>query len=217
MIIIAAAAVLILTHAQSVSQDKSLGTAALGALIGVPPSASSSLGNELNALQQENASLRVQLFNQSISQPDTVKVYSSYPLNTKQEITIAAGSNQGVNEGDVVTWGDNVLVGKVITVMSDSSIISTIFDQSWQMAVRIGTAQIDGLLNGGNSPAVTLIPKDGQINPGDMVVTATKGFPYGLEVGVVKDVSNMPNSVFREATLQTEFNINDLRDVTVRH
>ena len=101
--------------------------------------------------------------------------------------------------------------------MNDSSIVSTIFDPSWQMAVRIGSSQIDGLFQGGVSPTVTLIPQNGQINVGDMVITAASGFPYGLEVGVVEDISNTPNSVFRQADLQTEVDISDLRNVTVHN
>ncbi len=216
MIVIILALILFVGWNRFVFEGKSLGTAALGR-IGVTTSPSSSFGNELAALQEENASLRVRLFDQSLFATSTVEVYSDYPLNSKQEISIAAGSNQGVKQGDIVTWGSNVLIGKVTAVLSNSSVVSTIFDPSWQMAVRIGSSQIDGLLNGGNSPTVTLIPQDGQINVGDMVVTATNGFPYGLEVGVIKDVSTTTNSVFREASLQTEVNIPDLRYVTVHN
>jgi rod shape-determining protein MreC len=216
LIVIVIAVVLFVGHYQFVVGGKSLGTAAIGKIGGVVTSSNSNLNSEVTALQQENASLRVQLFDQSLTSPtNTVEVYSDYPLNSKQEILIAAGSNEGVKEGDVVTWGSNVLIGKVITVLGDSSIVSTVFDPSWQMAVRIGSSQIDGLLQGGVSPTVTLIPQNGQINVGDMVIAAASGFPYGMEVGVVENISDTPNSVFRQAALQTEVDISDLRNVTV--
>lgn len=215
LIVIVILAVLFLGGGQLMMESKSLVTAAIGSV--VAPSASST--NQITALEQENASLRVQLFDESTYSPtntvEVYSVYSDYPLNTRQEITVAAGSDQGVQQGDVVTWGSDVFIGKVVTVMKDSSIVSTLFDPSWQMAVRVGTSQTDGLLEGGNSPVVTLIPQNADINVGDMVVTAQTGLPYGLEVGVVSSISNTPNSVFRQATLQTEVNITDLRNVTV--
>jgi len=217
LVVIIVVVVLIIGHNQFVTEGKSLGTAAINVLGDIISPANSDLNNKLSALQEENASLRVKLLDQSLFKPDTVKVYSDYPLNDKQDILIAAGSIQGVKQDDTVTWGGNVLVGKVITVLDNSSVVSTIFDPSWQMGVRIGGSETDGLLVGGNYPTVTLIPQSGQINVGDIVVTATPGFPYGLEVGVVKEISNTPNSTFREANLQTEFNVADLRDVTVRN
>lgn len=216
LIVIAIVLILFIGHNQFIVESKSLGTAVLSDIGGSISPPGSNLSNELSALQEENTSLRVQLFDQSLYSPtNTVEVYSDYPLNSKQEISIAAGSDQGVKQGDVVTWGSNVLIGKVVTVLNNSSIVSTIFDPSWQMAVRIGSSQIDGLLQGGTSPTITLIPQNGQINIGDMVVTATNGFTYGLEVGVIEGISNTPNSVFRQAALQTEVNISDLRNVTV--
>jgi rod shape-determining protein MreC len=217
LIVIVLVSVLFIGRNQFIVEGKFLGTAALSGLGSVITSSNSGSNSELAALREENASLRVQLFDQSLSKPNTAKVYSDYPLNSKQEISIATGSDQGVKQGATVTWGNNVLIGKVITALGDSSIVSTIFDPSWQMAVRIGSSQIDGLLKGGNCPTVILIPQNGQINVGDVVVTAASGFPYGLEVGAVKEIRNTPNSVFREATLQTEVNIADLRDVTVHN
>lgn len=216
--VIALAVIVFIVHSQFATEGKSLGTAAIGDIAAVVSSSNSSVSNELTALQQENAALRVQLFNQSLYSPtNTVEVYSDYPLNSEQEIAIAAGSREGVKVGDIVTWGSSVLIGKVTAVMDDASIVSTIFDPSWQMAVRIGNSQADGLLQGGVSPTVTLIPQNGQINVGDMVITATTGFPYGLEVGVVKTIENTPNSVFRQATIQTEIDIPHLTNVTVHY
>ncbi len=199
------------------SQGKLLGGSALSRLSDSVPVSTSDLLRELDNLKQENASLRTQVFDQKLSEPSTVEVYSSYPLNSKKDIAIAAGSVEGVRDGAVVTWGEKVLVGRVISVSEHTSVVATIFDPSWEMAVRIGEKQVDALFKGGNAPRATLIPREGDVKVGDLVVTASKDFPYGLEVGTVKDLTDMAGTPFREASLEAGVQLSDLRHVTVHN
>ncbi|MDE2102785.1 MAG: rod shape-determining protein MreC [Patescibacteria group bacterium] len=175
------------------------------------------LRQQVAELQKENENLRAQIFDQSITQTSTIKVYSSYPFNNNQYIVLAAGSNQGLKVGDVVTYGTNLLVGQLTSVSPNESVAETIFNPNWEMAVRIGTQQVNALFRGGIELKVTLIPKSLPVNNGDLAVTASQGFPYGLEVGSVQSVTDDVGTPYKEATLQAPFKLEDLRDVSIIH
>src|SRR3989338_7613565 len=51
----------------------------------------SDLKARIQELEKENENLRVEVFNDKVSLPDTVKVYSVYPFNNIKEIIIAGG------------------------------------------------------------------------------------------------------------------------------
>lgn len=162
---------------------------------------------------------------QPLSKPELVKqgtrsglsasVYSSFPLNHKHLIAINAGATDGVRVGMPVTLEGNILVGQIIEVSDSQSLVRTIFDKDWSLPARIGTAQHDALLVGGQDPKLTLIDKDQQINVGDVVVSAKKDFPYGLKVGEVAEVRDLVAHSFKEASLLFPYNFKDLRKVVV--
>jgi cell shape-determining protein MreC len=143
-----------------------------------------------------------------------VSVFSAYPFNFKNEIILNAGKNESVNLGAPVIYGGS-LIGKINNVFSSMSSAQTIFDSSWQSSVYIGQSGVSALLVGGNYPKITLINKDAQVSNGDLVYNADKRFPYGLPMATVGDVSYSLNGIFKEATLKIDYNINDLRIVSI--
>lgn len=172
---------------------------------------------QIAELEQENADLKAQIFDQGIMPTSTVKVYSSYPFNNSQYIVLAAGSKEGVSVGDVVTYGKNILVGKIQSVSLNESIAESIFNPNWEMSVRIGSQQVNSLFRGGIELDVTLIPKNTPVNIGDTVVTASQGFPYGLEVGTIQSVTDDVGTPYKHAVLTAPFKLQDLRDVSIVH
>jgi len=143
------------------------------------------------------------------------KVFSAYPFNIKNTITVSGGSNDGIAENMPALLGEDILVGRVSEVFGDYSIIQTVFDPSWQISVRIGVLETDGLLEGGNEPKAALIEKSKPCEPGDVVYSASKDFPYGLKVGEVLRVEDDSAGVFKEAILKIPFNANELRSVKI--
>ncbi|MFA5098977.1 MAG: rod shape-determining protein MreC [Candidatus Paceibacterota bacterium] len=145
----------------------------------------------------------------------TVKVFSTYPFNIKNQIAVNAGEAQGIKKSMPALFGKNILLGQVIEVSKNSSVIQTIFDPNWQLPVRIGEKQTNGLLQGGNEPKITFIEKDKPITVGDAVYSAKQGFPLGLKVGEISDIKESAPGVFKEAVLTTPFNVSDLREVEI--
>ncbi len=173
------------------------------------------LQRQISLLQKENANLKAQLFRETIFPQKSAIVYSSYPFNNKSEIIISWGANDGVSVGNAVIYGSNILVGQVKEVTLKNSVVTTIFDPGFETAVRIGTSAVDALMRGGNELTLEFIPGDADIEVGDRVVTASSGFPYGLELGRIKEIHAETGSVFKNATLKASFEIKTLRDVDV--
>lgn len=174
---------------------------------------SSNFEERIKELERENAFLKEELKNTSDIEIESIKVYSSYPFNSRSEIAIAAGGSEGIQIGDIATFGGDALVGRVTRVSQSSSIVTTIFDPTQEIAVRIGDREIDALLHGGNELNLTLIPFEEEVQAGDVVRVASEGFPYGLEVGTVREVKEGEEGVFKEAVLSPSFSLKKLRDV----
>ena len=166
-------------------------------------------------LEKENKNLKFQLLNQKIKRANTVKVYSAYPFSNRGEIAIAAGRTNGIELGNVITYGDNILIGKITKVFESTSIVTTIFDPSWKSVVRIGEGEVDALLQGGNEPTITFIPIEAEIHDGELVITASQDLPYGLGVGTIKNIRTAPGNAFKEASVESGFQFKELKDASI--
>jgi len=175
-------------------------------------------------LKQENESLKAQIQqleirNWKLEIPRdnylVAKVFSTYPFNIKNQITINAGGKQGIKKMMAVTVEGNLLLGYISEVFDEYSIVQTIFDPSWQLPVRIGKEEVDGLFQGGSEPKLVLIAKEKAIQVGDIAYSASQEFPYGLKIGEILEIKENAAGVFKEAVLKIPFNINELREVMV--
>jgi len=182
---------------------------------GIASFSSDQLYERISSLERENDFLKEQLESNGEEVADSIKVYSSYPFNSRSEIVIAEGKDSGVKVGDTVLYGGNALVGHIMRVFDSSSVVKTILDPTEEIAVRIGEDEVDALLQGGNEITLTLIPHDEEVNVGDRVITAGRGFPYGLEVGTIRSLKEGDGEAFKEAILTPSFSIKNLRDVTL--
>jgi len=144
----------------------------------------------------------------------TVPVYSQYPLNLKNEFSIAAGSADGIVAGNVAL-AHGFLVGVVEKTFEYSSIVQTVFDSRFQLPVRIGAAGADALLRGGNEPALTLIAANAAVSEGDEVYSAGSGMPYGVPLGALRSLHDASDKVFREASLAVPYNPGNIEQLTI--
>lgn len=185
-------------------------------------------------LKQENEELRAQVQKLQMTnnqQPTTsnnnyltAKVFSTYPFNIKNQITVNAGEKQGIKKlsvavlsafGGSASGGENILVGQVVEVFKNYSVIKTIFDSNWQLPVRIGKDEINGLFQGGAEPKVVLIDKEKPLQMGDVVYSASSEFPYGLKIGEISEIKETASGVFKEAIFKMPFNVSELREVNI--
>ncbi|TSC60179.1 MAG: Uncharacterized protein LiPW15_57 [Parcubacteria group bacterium LiPW_15] len=137
-------------------------------------------------------------------------VYSRYPFNFKNELLADAGASDNVKNGGAAIF-DGVLIGKIIEVKDRTAVIQTVFDPSFSLPVRIGKSKTDALLIGGVEPRLTMIPKNADIAPGDLVYSASANFEYGLLVGTAGTPTISGTNVFSEAPLILGYNPLDIR------
>lgn len=176
-------------------------------------------------LKQENENLKAEIqksrqvlgasYQPSASDYLTGKVFSTYPFNIKNQLTINIGEEQGVKKMAPATFGENILLGQVIGISENYSVVRTIFDSNWQLPVRIGDKEINGLLQGGNEPKITFIEKDKPVNVGDVVYSAKQGFPYAVKIGEIAELKESAPGVFKEALLKIPFSVSDLREIKI--
>lgn len=141
-------------------------------------------------------------------------VFSRYPLNFKNEILIDRGSNDGVAAGAAVLF-QNLLIGRIVYVYHNESLVQTIFDSAFAMPVRVGPAGYDGLLKGGSYPMIVSINKNAAIGEADVMYAAAPGLPYGLPIGEIAATSTSLDSLFTEATVSFPYDINDIQAVLI--
>ena len=173
-------------------------------------------------LIKQNEDLKNELYNQQHAiipnegQVIDTKVFSLYPFNTKNRLFLDKGLDTGLAVGNAVLFSDRVLIGQITAVTKHTSEAATIFDGGLTIPVRIGSGEVNGLLQGGVSPRITLIDKTKKIQVGDIIVSASKDMPYGLTIGTIRESHEDSLGAFLEATIDTPYTINDLRTVKVR-
>lgn len=177
---------------------------------------------ELEDLRLENVALRAQVLeltnNIAPFKSDTIggKIFSSYPFNNKNLLSINIGSERGIREGMPATVSGQILVGQVIQVFKNYSLIRTIFSPNWEIPVRIGNKKVPALLVGGPELKLTMIVNDKPIFDGQTIFAAKQDLPYGLKIGEVVNVQNdIATGVFKEARVKLDYDLNDLSEILI--
>ena len=178
--------------------------------------------SELNALKLENQSLKVQvseLTNKIVPPKSDVvvgQVFSSYPFNNKNLLSINVGSEQGIKKSMPVTFGGYTLVGKVDKVFKNYSLVKTIFSPDWQIPVRISEKKIPALLVGGPNLRLTMIVNNKPIFEDQPIFIASQDLPYGLSIGSVANVQNNSDTgVFQESGVKLDYDFDNLTELSI--
>ena len=130
----------------------------------------------------------------------------------QRQVTLAAGSNDGIRVHDPVMTADG-LVGQVTKVGRDVALVQLLTDeQSAASALDLRTAAT-GIVRHGSSAGSSLfmdrVTKDQVVRRGDMVVTAgwrTRGlssiYPRGIPIGRVISVGQVDTDLFKQIEVQ---------------
>lgn len=175
----------------------------------------------IDVVRAENNALREQILMSKATAavpPKTIRadVYASYPFNNQNVMLIAAGSDEGVRVMMPATIGGAVLVGQVVQVFKHSSVVRTIVSPDWQIPVRVGSHKAPGLLMGGPTVRVSMIPATLTIAVGDAIIVASKDMPYGVRVGTVSRVAaTTVGGVFQEAVVKLGYDLYTLTELTI--
>lgn len=142
-------------------------------------------------------------------------IYSRYPYGAEGLLTIALGTNDGVEEGFPVFATPGTLLGKVTRVEQRKSEVVTIFNPAWRSSVRLGTGDTKALLAGGGTPRLTLIPRGKQLAEHAAVTSVDPAFPFGLFLGSSGAIVDEEGEPWRTAPLEVPYRESDLQEVLV--
>lgn len=174
-----------------------------------------------DVVQAENDALRERVLACGVAasvSPSLLRtdVYASYPFNNQNIVLIALGEDEGIRPMMPATIGGEVLVGQVITTFKHSSSVRTIVSPDWRIPVRIGTHKTPGLLMGGPTVRVGMIPADQKITAGDVLIAASRDLPYGLRIGVITSVTpHTEGGVFQEAAVTLGYDLYNLTELDI--
>jgi cell shape-determining protein MreC len=178
----------------------------------------------LAALERENETLRQEAlivkgmperFSDRGFQGLKAKTFSIYAFNNRSLIAASAGSIDGVMIGMPVMLSGDILVGRVVEVHKYYSVIQTLHDSEWSLAVRLGENYTEGLMAGGPEPQIDLISKESQLEIGDAVLAASPDVPFGLIVGKIQALQDDPAEAFLTAQVRLETKAGQLREVFI--
>ena len=128
------------------------------------------------------------------------------------------GASSGVSEGDGVVAGDGVL-GRVVTVMPESSRVQLLTDAKSSISVRVGRNGVVGILTGRGLNACELdyIPKGKDIAAGDELVTSGLGrsFPEGVKVGKVLSIDMKSGGLSMSVKVRPYVDVFSIQEVMI--
>lgn len=141
------------------------------------------------------------------------------PVNWLDQMVIAAGSQQGVKDGDPVLASGG-LVGRVISVGPMSSTVMLLPDPESAIGAMVVRSRDAGVLLGNGEAAVMTLQffsSGASVRPGDLIVTSGLDgiMPKGLPLGRVVSVSQGEFGLVREARVAPLADLNRLEDVLV--
>jgi len=142
---------------------------------------------------------------------------------------VAAGTSDGVAEGDMVLDGARV-VGRVSAVGPFHCVVRLVTDPSSVMraqvvaerdgkVVRTGSGILKGSITGRAKLRLEFVDRREDVRPGDVVLTAGYGgvLPAPLVVGRVETVESSAMPLLSDVTVSPEANLEALRRVMIVH
>jgi rod shape-determining protein MreC len=143
----------------------------------------------------------------------------------QQEISVSAGSHQGVRVNDPVVTEDG-LVGKVTRVATDIARVTLLTDATSAVAAVDLTTNAYGLVQHGAGGGAQLVfgrvPKDRIVRDGDFIVTAGTQlpalpdiYPKGILIGRVTSVDQTDVDIFKQIQVEPRADFSSLDSVAI--
>lgn len=147
-------------------------------------------------------------------------IVAARPLDTfHSQFTINRGAKDGVTlDAPVVVYG-STLVGFVTELHEHAATVQLLLHPATNLAAQVASdKRPKGLVAGRHftSLALTTVPRDATLTPGQDVVTVGKeGLPEGLLIGKISFVQSAEDAAYHEAVVSLLFDPDSLRAVNV--
>ena len=132
--------------------------------------------------------------------------------------TLNVGTDDGV-ELNMPVISEKGLVGKIINVSDQYSIVEIIKSKSCRVSVMNERSRISGILvwNGGDKLLITEVAKTLDMKIGDVIKTSKYSsiFPEDIEVGVISDIVYNTGNLFQYIEVTSYVNFSNIEEVFV--
>lgn len=180
----------------------------------------------LNEIKRENDRLRQLLGYKERSSYEVIpaEILAKNPDNFYRVIIVNKGSSDGVKKYmPVISYhnGEKAIVGKVLEVRWNISLIHPVIDSMFKMGVMLENSRYVGLLTG-NAPVSSLLRIDyisshADISANENVLSSGEGgiFPKGLLVGKISKVEDFKAGGYKQAYVQPQIDFGNLDQVLI--
>ena len=179
------------------------------------------LGDNLRIkeLEKENLVLR-QALDLEIEKELKLEIADIIGKDISQDsILINRGYENGLSKDLIIITQQKILVGRICEVYENFSKVILLSNKESFLDVEIEDKEIEGLIKGKGSFKLwlELIPKEKEIEQGDIVVTSSLSgiYPQGLLVGEVKEVKKQDPEPFQTAIINPFFNIKETKTIFI--
>lgn len=197
--------------------------------------------SEREALEEENAELRKELIEKSLSKHElvelrnlveamnyidpsvnythvTAKVVAMDGSNWYRIFSINAGSNQGVKKDAVVINGDG-LIGRILDVGPDYAKVISVVDENNDVSFQVfRDLNLLGLLSGDGKGKITgyLLDESASVTEGDMLVTSgMEIYPQGIPIGKISRITWDSDALLQTVEIEPAVDFTNIQMVTV--
>jgi rod shape-determining protein MreC len=182
------------------------------------------LRNQVAELQQNSEDIKGLRDALALTQGDTSVKYVAADVVHRDAspftdvVTINRGSSDGIEVGMVVVSTKGTLMGKVTKVTSANAFVRLITDTQSKVSAEIVLTGADGSVKGTPNRGLTFDLAQGEIQVGDEIVTAGLGggFPRGLPIGRVSEVSGTSQDLYKKVTVEPGVRVGTAENVLVR-
>jgi len=186
-------------------------------------------------IQRSNADIRVENehlkellgFSETVTTKNIpAEIIGRDPNNLYSGITINRGARHGIKKNmPVISFqGSNTgLIGKVIQVGRNTSLVMPIYDYQCFISARLETSRYDGLVNGQGDSDLPLVMKyvkkraRDEIHIGDKIVTSgeNNNFPKNVPIGFVSKITGIDYETSLELEIDPVIDFSKLENVFV--
>ncbi len=180
------------------------------------------LADEVNQLREarlENIRLRSMITLQETSSVKLVsaKVVAKNLNLLRNTLTLNIGTNDSVHIGNPIITGEG-LIGRIVAVSPGFSIGQMIVNVDFRASAKIQRSRVDGIIAwDGKTLLLKNVSKMQDVKEGDAVITSeySNAFPPGIKIGVVRAISEIPNSLYKKIEVVPVANLTQSEEVFV--
>lgn len=177
---------------------------------------------QLKNLQEENKKLRQLLNFQEIIKQKIIlaDIIAKSSLSASRTFNLNQGEKNGILKDQAVIVGAGVIIGKILAVEKNSSIVLLLTDNNSRLAVSLEGETISGGILRGNqglSLILDFAPLDAVLKPKQKILTAgaEPGIPQGLIAGEIESLIPAEDSLFQTAVVKPMIDYDKLTVVGV--